>query len=83
MTALTIFTKHQHWSIQYAYSSGQYFALHWSVEPTESIVDGVFFKIETWLRWSYGIAWGGSVMAIFTLIAAILSDLTHGHSVYN
>lgn len=81
MTALAIFTRNFQYSVQYAYSGGRYFATYWSLEPTESIVDGVFFKIETWLRWSYGVGWGGVVMAVFTLVTAILADLTHGHTV--
>ena len=73
---------HSQWSVQYSYSAGRYYATHWQLEPEESIVDGVFFKIETWLRWSYGAGWGGVAMAVFTMVTAILSDLTHGHTVY-
>ena len=81
MTALTIFTLNFQYSVQYAYSGGRYFAIYWSLEPTESIVDGVFFKIETWLRWSYGVGWGGFVMTVFTFVTSILSDLTQGYTV--
>ena len=42
----------------------------------EAVVDGTRFKIETWLRWSYGVGWGGVVMTLFALITAIFSDLT-------
>ena len=42
------------------------------------MVDGVFFKIEIWLRWSFAVGWAGAAMSVFTFITAVLADLTRG-----
>lgn len=78
MAALAIFSEHFDWSVEYAYSSGRYYATHWHVQADHSMVDGVFFKIEIWLRWSFAVGWAGAAMSVFTLVTAVLSDLTRG-----
>lgn len=74
--ALSIFTAHRKWGVQYEYAGGEFFASYWQETQSEALVDGNRFKIETWLRWSYGIGWGGCAMTLFALITAAFSDLT-------
>jgi len=74
--ALSIFTTHRQWGVQYEFAGGEFFASYWHETDDEAIVDGNRFKIETWLRWSYGIGWGGVAMTLFALITAAFSDLT-------
>lgn len=72
--ALVIFTEHHQMSIQFAYVAGKYYALYWHEEPEESIINGVFFKIELWLRWSYMLGWCGFGFSLFCLIVAVIND---------
>ena len=77
LIGMTIFTMHEEWNVKYNYDgTGQYFADYWWIEPTHSMVNGVFFNIEMWYRWSYGMGWAAGGFAIFTFIVSILSDLT-------
>lgn len=80
MTALAIFSENFDWSVDYAFASGRYYATHWHQQPDHSMVDGVFFKIEIWLRWSFAVGWAGAAMSVFTFVMAILADLTRGVS---
>ncbi|XP_066925416.1 lens fiber membrane intrinsic protein-like [Clytia hemisphaerica] len=74
--ALSIFTTHRKWGVQYEVGGGEFYAQYWTQVEGEAVVDGTRFKIETWLRWSYGIGWGGVAMTLFALITAAFSDLT-------
>jgi len=77
MAALTRFTQHEEWNLFYNYDGGGgYHADYWQIEPTVFHVNGVLFSTEVWYRWSFGLAWGGVGMCIFTFIVALLSDLT-------
>ncbi|XP_066925415.1 uncharacterized protein [Clytia hemisphaerica] len=78
IAALAIFSQHFEWSVEYAHTAGRYYATHWHKQPDHSMVDGVFFKIEIWLRWSFAVGWAGAAMSVFTFITAVLSDLTRG-----
>ena len=72
------------WNIRFDFDgSGRYFANYWWIEPENSMVNGVFFNIELWYRWSYGMGWGGAGMAIFTFVVAVLSDLTRNIAARN
>ena len=82
MAALSIFSQHFEWSVEYAYSGGRYYATHWRIQQDFSMVDGVFFKIEIWLRWSFAVGWAGAAMSVFTFLIAVLSDLTRGATLF-
>ena len=64
-------------SIQYSYSAGKYYAMYWSKTPTHSMVNGVFFNIELWYRYSFGIGWGGAALTVLAFITSLLADLTN------
>ena len=74
--ALSIFTNHRQWGVQYEVAGGEFYAQYWEEVAEEALIDGNRFKIETWLRWSYAIGWGGVAMTLFALITAAFSDLT-------
>lgn len=77
LAGLIIFTVHEQWNVAFNYDgSSQYFADYWWLEPDHSIVNNVFFKIELWYRWSFGLGWGGVGMSLFTFIVSLLSDVT-------
>ena len=73
--ALSIFTVHKQFGIQYELGGDEFYAQYWKEVKEKAIIEGGEYKIETWLRWSYMVGWAGVFMTLVTLICAILSDL--------
>lgn len=76
LIALSIFTVNRKASISFELAGNEFFAQFWTEVDSKAVVLRNEFKIETWLRWSYGVGWGGFGLTFFALITAILSDLT-------
>lgn len=73
--ALSIFTVHKQYGIQYELGGNEFHAQYWKVVEEKAIIEGGEYKIETWLRWSYMVGWAGCFMTLCALICAVLSDL--------
>lgn len=76
LVGLSIFTVHSKATIEFEYAGNTFFPQYWTEVAEEVVVVGNKFKIESWLRWSYGIGWGGVAFTFFSLITAVLTDLT-------
>jgi len=74
--ALSIFHMHIRDGMQFSFGGGKYFAEYWVTFGDVGIVDGVAYKVETWLRYSYGLGWTGVCFEFLSLICCLLADLT-------
>ena len=75
LIGLSIFTVNKKYGVKYIYGGGQFYAQYWELVQPIAVVNGGEYKVETWLRWSYGIGWGGVGWTFFALLCAIFADI--------
>lgn len=75
LIGLSIFTAHKRYGVKYIYGGGEFFAQYWEEVQPIAVINGGEYKVETWLRWSYGVGWGGVGWTFFALLCAICADL--------